>query len=121
MAMNRDTVTIWHNPRCSKSRTTLALLRERGLEPSIVEYLKNPPAADEIERALGLLDMAPREFMRRNEAPYRELNLDDESLGERELVEAMVAHPVLIQRPVVIRGNRAAVGRPPENVLALLD
>ena len=114
------TVTIWHNPRCSKSRQTLALLRERGVEPEIVEYLKTPPAADELESVLDKLGMEPRDLMRRKEAAYREAGLDDPELGRRALVEAMSAHPVLIERPVVLVGGKAALGRPPENVLALL-
>ena len=114
------TVTIWHNPRCSKSRQTLALLRERGMEPEIVEYLKTPPAAGELEAVLDMLGIEPRDLMRRKEAAYREAGLDDPALGRDHLVEAMVAHPVLIERPVVLSGGRAALGRPPENVLAIL-
>lgn len=114
------TVTIWHNPRCSKSRQTLALLRERGVEPEIVEYLKTPPAAGELEAVLEKLGMEPRDLMRRKEAAYKETGLDDPALGRRQLVEAMVAHPVLIERPVVLAGGKAALGRPPENVLAIL-
>ena len=114
------TVTIWHNPRCSKSRQTLALLRERGVEPEIVEYLKTPPGASELEAVLDKLGMEPRDLMRRKEAAYREAGLGDPALERRALVEAMAAHPVLIERPVVLAGGRAALGRPPENVLAIL-
>ena len=114
------TVTIWHNPRCSKSRQTLALLRERGVEPEIVEYLKTPPAAGELEAVLEKLGMEPRDLMRRKEAAYREAGLDDPALARRALVEAMTAHPVLIERPVVLARGKAALGRPPENVLAIL-
>ena len=114
------TVTIWHNPRCSKSRQTLALLRERGIELRIVEYLKTPPAADELEAVLDKLGMEPRGLMRRKEAAYRDAGLDDPALGRRQLVEAMAAYPVLIERPVVLSGGRAALGRPPENVLEIL-
>ena len=114
------TVTIWHNPRCSKSRQTLALLRERGVEPEIVEYLKTPPAADELEAVLDKLGMEPRDLMRRKEAAYREAGLDDPELGRRQLVEAMAARPALIERPVVLAQGKAALGRPPENVLAIL-
>lgn len=114
------TVTIWHNPRCSKSRQTLALLRERGVEPEIVEYLKTPPAAHELEAVLDKLGMEPRDLMRRKEAAYREASLDDPELGRRQLVEAMAAHPALIERPVVLAQGKAALGRPPENVLAIL-
>ena len=114
------TVTIWHNPRCSKSRQTLALLRERGVEPEIVEYLKTPPAAEELEAVLEKLGMEPRDLMRRKEAAYREAGLSDPALGRRQLVETMVAHPVLIERPVVLAAGKAALGRPPESVLAIL-
>jgi arsenate reductase len=112
---------IWHNPRCSKSRETLGLLQERGVEPEVVLYLEAPPSAEELERVLGLLGVEPRALMRTKEALYAELGLDDPSLGREALVEAMVAHPILIERPVVVRGDRAALGRPPEAVLALLD
>ena len=114
------TVTIWHNPRCSKSRQTLALLRERGVEPEIVEYLKTPPTAGDLEAVLDKLDMEPRDLMRRKEAAYREAGLDDPALGRRALVEAMVAYPVLVERPVVLAGGRAVLGRPPESVLDIL-
>ncbi len=111
---------IWHNPRCSKSRATLALLEERGIEPEIVLYLETPPDADEIDRVLGLLGRAPRELMRRKEPEYRELGLDDPALSRAELIAAMAAHPRLIERPVVIRDGKAALGRPPEAVLEIL-
>ena len=114
------TVTIWHNPRCSKSRQTLALLRERGVEPEIVEYLKTPPAADELEAVLDKLGMEPRDLMRRKEAAYKEASLDDPALERRALVEAMAAYPVLIERPIVLAGGKAALGRPPESVLDIL-
>lgn len=112
-------VTIWHNPRCSKSRQTLALLRERGIEPTIVEYLKTPPSEAELTHALADLGMTPRELMRKKEAPYEALGLDDEARTDAELVAAMATHPVLIERPVVFVGGRAAIGRPPESVLSL--
>ena len=114
-------VTIYHNSRCSKSRQTLALLRDRDVEPEIIEYLGAPPSALELERILSLLDMAPRDLMRRKEAPYRELGLDDPSLDRAALIDAMVANPILIERPIVISGDRAVVGRPPENVLQILQ
>jgi arsenate reductase len=114
-------ITIWHNPRCSKSRQTLQLIRERGIEPTIVEYLGSPPSAAELAGALKALGMEPRELMRQKEAPYEELSLDDEGLTREKLIDAMVENPVLIERPVVFRGTRAVVGRPPENALALLD
>ncbi|WHZ17859.1 MAG: uncharacterized protein OJF55_000008 [Rhodanobacteraceae bacterium] len=115
-----NTVVIWHNPRCSKSRGTLELLHERGIEPAIVDYQKNPPSAADIERALKLLGMQPRELMRKGETAYAELGLDDAQLTRKQLVEAMAAHPVLIERPIVFAHGKAAIGRPPENVLAIL-
>ncbi len=113
-------VTIWHNPRCSKSRQTLQLLRDRGVEPTIVEYLKTPPSEAELTHALAELGMTPRDLMRKKEAPYQKLGLGDEARTEAELVAAMASHPVLIERPIVFVEGRAAIGRPPENVLSLL-
>ncbi len=119
-------VVMWHNPRCSKSRQTLQLLQERGIEPQIVKYLETPPSAEDIREVLQLLGFSSaRELMRRKEKEYRELGLADESKSEDELIRAMVEHPRLIERPVVIvedaRGKRAALGRPPENVLSLFE
>ena len=114
-------VTIWHNPRCSKSRQTLELIRERGIEPGIVEYLKTPPTVEQIDEALEALGIEPRELMRKKEAAYKELGLDDTSLTRAQLIAAMSENPILIERPVVFRGKRARVGRPPEDVLSLLD
>jgi arsenate reductase len=114
------TVTILHNPRCSKSRQTLALLHERGIEPEVVEYLRHPPSAAELDRILAMLGLEPRQAMRRHEPPYRELGLDEPSLGRGALIAAMVAHPVLIERPIVVAGGRARIGRPPEAVLDIL-
>ena len=113
-------VTIYHNPRCSKSRRTLALLRERGVEPEIVHYLETPPDAAALEVLLNMLGLAPRALMRRREAPYKALNLADEGLTRAELVNAMVANPILIERPIVTAQGKAAIGRPPENVLGIL-
>ncbi len=116
-----EKVTIYHNPRCSKSRQTLALLREHGIEPEVVEYLKSPPSAGQLDRILKRLGLDPRQAMRRNESPYRELKLDREDLSRADLIDAMVASPILMQRPIVVRGPRAAIGRPPQNVLAILE
>ena len=113
-------LTIYHNPRCSKSRRTLALLRDRGVTPRIVLYLETPPDADAIEALLRSLAMEPRELLRRREAPYRDLGLADPTRTRDDLIAAMAAHPVLIERPIVTDGARAVLGRPPENVLALL-
>lgn len=112
--------TYYHNPRCSKSREALSLLEGRGLSPTVVDYLKTPPNAAELTRILGLLGLAPRELMRRDEEEYRELGLDDPALGDEALVAAMAQHPRLIQRPILVGKNRAAIGRPPERVLELL-
>jgi len=113
-------ITIYHNPRCSKSRQALQLLQERGLEPTVVEYLKHPPNERQVKNLLKLLGMTPRELMRKNESEYRELGLDKPSLTPAALIKAMVAHPVLIERPIVLAGGKAVVGRPPEKVLDIL-
>ena len=114
------TVTIYHNPRCSKSRATLALLEENGAAPEIVEYLKTPPSRDELDRILTELGMEPRDLMRKKEEPYKALNLGDESLDRDALIDAMIANPILIERPVVVKDGKYALGRPPENVLEIL-
>ena len=113
-------VTIYHNPRCSKSRATLKLLEERGVAPDIVEYLKTPPDAATLDGLLARLGMEPRDLMRRKEAAYRENGLDDSGLGRDALIAAMVANPILIERPIVVSGDKAALGRPPEAVLEIL-
>jgi len=114
------TIRIFHNPRCSKSRATLTLLQEQGIEPEIVLYLESPPDAGELRIILDKLGMSPRELMRTGEAEFRQQGLDDESLTDDELITAMVATPRLIQRPIVLAGGRAAMGRPPESVLDIL-
>lgn len=114
------TVTLYHNPRCGKSRETLALLRSRGIEPQIVEYLKNPLTASEIETLLAQLGIEPRALLRTGEAAYREAGLADPALGREALIAAMVQYPILIQRPIVVAGGKAAIGRPPEAVLSIL-
>lgn len=113
-------VTIYHNPRCSKSRQTLALLIERGLEVDIVEYLKAPPNAATLAGLLDGLRLEPRDLMRTKEVAYKDLGLDDPSLGRAALIAAMVENPVLIERPIVVAGARVALGRPPEAVLEIL-
>lgn len=113
-------VKIYHNPRCGKSRQTLALLHGRGLAPQIIEYLQHPPSAKELDAILKMLGRAPRDVMRRQEAPYKEQNLDDPAKSRAQLIEAMVKHPVLIERPIVISNGKAAIGRPPEAVLEIL-
>ncbi|MEN8175048.1 MAG: arsenate reductase (glutaredoxin) [Pseudomonadota bacterium] len=113
-------VKIYHNPRCSKSRQTLQLLRDEGIEPEIVEYLKTPPDKKTLERLLKLLHLEPRELMRRKEKEYRELGLDDPELARDALIQAMLDHPRLMERPIVVKGRSAALGRPPEQVLDIL-
>lgn len=113
------TVTIMHNPRCSKSRQTLSLLREKGVEPKIVEYLETPPNADEFKAILSKLGLGPRDVIRRGENIYKDLELADPDLSDEALVTAMVANPILIERPIVVNGDKAAIGRPPENVLQI--
>lgn len=113
-------VKIYHNPRCSKSRQTLALLQERGAAPQVIEYLQNPPSAIELDAILKMLGRAPRDVMRKQEAPYKEQNLDDQSKTRAQLIDAMVRHPVLIERPIVTANGKAAIGRPPEAVLDIL-
>jgi len=113
-------ISIFHNPRCSKSRATLALLQEQGIEPEIRLYLESPPDANELSSILQKLGKSPRELMRKGEATYRELGLNNETLSDDELIQAMVSSPKLIERPIVLTNGRAAVGRPPESVLDIL-
>lgn len=113
-------VRIYHNPRCSKSRETLQLLKEKGIEPEVVLYLDTPPTEAELRRILGMLGLSARELMRKKEQPYMDLGLDRDSLTEKELIRAMVENPVLIERPIVIKGGKAALGRPPEKVLGVV-
>ena len=113
-------IQIYHNPRCSKSRAGLALLEEQRIEPEIIKYLDTPPTVAELTALLQKLDMKPRELMRTKETIYQELGLGDVE-DDTKLIEAMAAHPKLIERPIVIRGDRAVIGRPMENVTALLE
>jgi arsenate reductase len=114
------TVRILHNPRCSKSRATLALLRDRGMEPEIIHYLETPPDAASLKDICRRLDISPRQLLRKGEAEYAELGLDNPQLSDAELIDAMHSHPRLIERPIVLSGGKAAIGRPPEAVLAIL-
>ncbi len=113
-------VTIYHNPRCSKSRQTLELIRNKGIEPEIVEYLDTPPSANKMKQLLTMLDMEPEQIMRKNEAIYKELDLKDSNLNKIELIKTLVENPKLIERPIVTNGDKAALGRPPQNVLDIL-
>ena len=114
------TITIYHNPRCTKSRETLALLKERGIEPRIIEYLTAPPSALELKGIVKKLGLKPREILRDNETRYAELGLKDRKVSDDELLALIAANPILLQRPIVVSGNKAAIGRPPENVLKIL-
>ena len=113
-------VTIYHNPKCSKSRQTIELLVKQGIKPVINEYLKNPPTAEKIKEILKKLGYAPRDLMRKKEDAYTEHSLDNPSLSGDDLIEFMIKHPVLIERPIVLANEKAAIGRPPEQVLEIL-
>lgn len=113
-------VIIYHNPRCSKSRQTLALLAQRGIQAKIVEYLITPPSAAQLQQILNSLNLSARQLIRTNEAEYEAHKLDDPTLSDIQLIAAMRKHPKLIQRPIVTCNGKAALGRPPENVLTIL-
>ncbi len=113
--------TIYHNPRCSKSRASLQILQDNGIEPTIRLYLEDAPDAAELTSVLAALGKAPRDLLRKGEAAYAEAGLDDQGLDDAAVIAAMVEHPILIERPVVVCGDRAVVGRPPENVQDLID
>jgi arsenate reductase len=115
-----SSVKILHNPRCSKSRQTMQVLESKGFTPDIIEYLKAPPSYAELDEILQLLDLGPRELMRTHEKPYKENGLDNPELSREQLITAMVANPILIERPIVIHAGRAKIGRPPESVLDIL-
>ncbi len=111
---------IYHNPRCSKSRQTLQRIADAGVEPEVIEYLKSPPTAEELDGVLKKLGLEPRELMRTKETVYKELGLAGKQLSRADAIQVMVEHPVLIERPIVVEGNKAILGRPPENVDELL-
>ena len=113
-------VTIFHNPRCAKSRATLQLLEARGLKPNVVEYLKTPPSASELKAILKKLGMKPGDLLRGGEPLYAELGLKEKQLSDDQLIALLVKNPVLIERPIVVAGGKAAIGRPPESVLKIL-
>ncbi len=113
-------ITLYHNPRCSKSRAALALLREHNVEPTIVEYLKTPPGEAALRALLTKLGLNVRDVIRKGEAPYKELGLGRDSVTDVELIAAITAHPILLERPIAVAGERAVIGRPPERVLELL-
>jgi arsenate reductase len=111
---------IYHNPRCSKSRQTLALLEQQGFKPEVIEYLKTPPSVASLSKIISQLGISARELLRKSEAVYKDLNLADESLTEQQLIQAMCKHPKLMERPIVTYNNKAKIGRPPEAVLEIL-
>jgi arsenate reductase len=113
-------ITIWHNPRCSKSRETLELLRAKGVEPTIREYLKEPPSKAEVEKLIDLVGGDANALVRDGEAEFKTLGKKKGTLAKADVIKAVAAHPVLLQRPIVVAGKKAAIGRPPEAVLALL-
>lgn len=113
-------VTVYHNPRCSKSRATLKLLEQRGIEPVVIEYLQDPPDARTIARLAGKLGVSVRELVRRDEPAWKELGVDPDQADDALLLETLTRHPILIQRPIVVAGERARIGRPPEAVCEIL-
>jgi len=113
-------VTIYHNPRCSKSRQTLEILNAQNVDVEIIEYLKTSPDAKTLKQILSYLNIPARELLRKGESAYKEAGLDDKSLSEDDVIAAMVEHPILIERPVVVNNGKAAIGRPPESVLDIL-
>ena len=115
-----DDVRIFHNPKCSKCRLTMEILNDKGVNTSVIEYLKTPPNSDELAEILDLLGIEPRELMRKHEAPYKENNLDNPELTRDQLIQAMIDHPILIERPIIINGKKATIGRPPEKVFDIL-
>ena len=113
-------VTIYHNPRCSKSRQTLALLEQHGIKPKIIEYLVTPPTEAEIKRLVKLLGITPQELLRTKEEEYKQAKLDKPDVSDAEIIRAIIKYPHLMERPIVVAGNKAVLGRPPENVLKIL-
>ena len=113
-------ITIYHNPRCSKSRNTLALLEENGIQPSIIRYLDEPPTASTLQTLIKQLGITPRKLLRTGEDAYKTLELKNPELSDKQLIEAMVENPKLIERPIVSDGKNAVIGRPPENILPLI-
>jgi arsenate reductase len=117
---NMTDLTLYHNPRCSKSRSALQLLEERGLTPAIVRYLETPLNAAQLQELLGKLGIRPRQLLRTGEDEYKALGLDDPQLTDEQLITAMTSHPKLIERPILVAGDKAVVGRPPESILEIL-
>ena len=115
-----SSVKIYHNPRCSKSRQTLALIQEKGIEPTIINYLDTPPSVQELTTVLELLNLEPQDLMRKKEAEYKEAGLNDTNLSKLDQIKLMTQFPKVIERPVVLANGKAAIGRPPESVLDII-
>ena len=115
-----DKIRILYNPKCSKCRLTMDILNEKGVSTVVTEYLTTPPDSTELSDILNMLGLEPRELMRKHEVPYKEHNLDNPDLSREQLIQAMIEHPILIERPIVINGNKAIIGRPPEKILDIL-
>ena len=115
-----DKVQIFYNPNCSKCRLTMDILNDKGVQTTVIEYLSTPPNTTELNEVLNLLGLNPRELMRKHEAPYKENKLDNPDLSREQLIQAMIDNPILIERPIIINGNKATIGRPPERVLDIL-
>jgi len=113
-------LTLYHNPRCSKSRNALELLEQRGLTPSVIRYLETPPSAAELRQILARIGIGPRQLLRSGEEEYKALNLADPTLTDEQIIDAMASHPKLIERPILVAGDVAVIGRPPEKVLEIL-
>ena len=115
-----DKVQIFYNPRCSKCRLTMDILNDKGVQTTVIEYLNTPPDTAELNKVLDILGLEPRGLMRKNETPYKENKLDNPDLSREQLIQAMIDNPILIERPIIINGNKATIGRPPEKVLDIL-
>ena len=115
-----DKVQIFYNPRCSKCRLTMDILNDRGVQTTVIEYLNTPPDTAELNKVLDILGLEPRDLMRKHETPYKENKLDNPDLSREQLIQAMIDNPILIERPIIINGNKATIGRPPEKVLDIL-
>ena len=118
--MSHDKPVMYHNPRCSKSRETLQILNDHEIEPEIVDYLDEPPSTEELKRIIGLLGVSARDLLRTTEQVYKDADLDDDSLSDDEIIDAICEYPALLQRPIVIYGDRAVIGRPPSRVLEII-
>ena len=118
--MSNDKVIIYHNPRCSKSRETLQILQDNNIEPEIIDYLEDPPTAQELKQIIAMLGVSARDLMRSTEPAHKEADLDDDSLSDDDIIEAICEYPSLLQRPIVVFGNKAIIGRPPVRVLEII-